>query len=284
MIQRIARRIASNRPLRQVLIPLFQRLNPGDITIRHHWTGEAVRLHAFRHKGYWFYGGEREKRSMLFIRVLIAADDVVLDVGGHIGYMAMYFGSLVGPHGRVFTFEPGTNNLPYIRRNVSHARYSNVLLVEKAVGAENGFTRFFLEDITGQNNSLLQDYPAFRLNAMSHGLVPRVAECQVQVVTLDSFVEHTRVQPRFIKIDVEGAEYLVLRGMQRILAADRPFLMVEITHQSDEVFQVLRHAGYVLLDEQKRTIQAISDLAGAGPNFFALPAERTAVLSRLALQ
>jgi len=51
-------------PVRRALIPLFRWVNPGDITIRHHWTGERITLHSFRHKGYWFHGRTRERDSM----------------------------------------------------------------------------------------------------------------------------------------------------------------------------------------------------------------------------
>ena len=74
---------------------------------------------------------------------LIRDGDVVFDVGGHIGYMALYFASLVGAGGRVFSFEPGSSNLPYIRANVERATHKNVVLVEQAIGAENGFTTFW---------------------------------------------------------------------------------------------------------------------------------------------
>src|SRR5690349_12289207 len=102
--------------LRRILIPLLNRWSPGDITLRHHWTGESVRLHSFRHKGYWYHGRRREEETMRLFSQLLKPGDSVIEVGGHIGYISLYFKALV-EHGDVFVFEPGANNLPYIRQN-----------------------------------------------------------------------------------------------------------------------------------------------------------------------
>jgi hypothetical protein len=39
--------------LRKVAIGALHRFNPGDISIRHHYTSKRIRLHSFKHKGYW---------------------------------------------------------------------------------------------------------------------------------------------------------------------------------------------------------------------------------------
>lgn len=282
MLHRIAQQAASNGLLRRGLIPLFRLLNPGDVTIRHHWTGEVVRLHSFRHKGYWFFGRARERELMTLFRGLLRPGDVVFDIGGHIGYVAMYFGHLVGPTGRVFTFEPGPNNLPYIRLNVKQATHENVELVEKAVGREDGFTPFFTENVTGQNNSTLADYSVFRENVRSHGIdytKIETGEVQVPVVRLDSFIAETGMCPQFIKIDIEGGEHAALRGMERTLSVGRPLLMVEITHEPDEVFRLLQSARYVVANDRWCPVESADD-AARGLNCFAVPEEKWEALKR----
>src|SRR3954454_1116564 len=117
-MQPFIRDLAKSTPIRRALVPFFRKVNPGDITITHHWTGERMVLHSFRHKGYWFHGKARERESMILCSRLIRGGDIVFDVGGHIGYMALHFADLVGAGGRVFCFEPAPLNLPYIRANV----------------------------------------------------------------------------------------------------------------------------------------------------------------------
>ena len=77
--------------------------------------------------------------------------DVVIEVGAHIGYVAAYLSDLVGEAGHVYVFEPGVNNLPYLQRNLSHVR--NVTILPKAVASTSGQLPFFIEDVTGLNNS-----------------------------------------------------------------------------------------------------------------------------------
>lgn len=273
--------LAEGVPLRHALIPLFRRMNPGDITIKHHWTGERIVLHSFRHKGYWFHGRERERESMTLCARLIRDGDVVFDVGGHIGYLALYFAHLAGARGRVFAFEPASLNLPYIRANAERAAHGNVILVEQAVGAENGFATFWAENLTGQNGSIIPGYSAVGTTARSHGVQARTIEATVEVVTLDSFAGRVGVAPNFAKIDVEGAELVVLHGMRDILEGPRPRIMIEVTNEPEKVFETFALADYLLFDAKRRRLSDPGDLEEGWPNLFAFPAEDSGALREM---
>ena len=197
--------------LRRIFLPLLRRFNLGDITIRHHYTGDPVRLHSFRHKGYWYHGRRREQETMLLFRRLLRPGDSVIEVGGHIGYLSLYFKWLV-QSGNVFVFEPGVNNLPYIRRNVLPR---GIQLVEKAVGDRNGPETFFLESLTGQNNSFVPNFKELQYNVKNaHAGGPAVTEVTVEMVRLDDFINTHSIKPELVKIDVEGFELTVLKGMK----------------------------------------------------------------------
>jgi hypothetical protein len=73
------RDLANATMVRHALVPLFRWVNPGDITIRHHWTGERIVLQSFRHKGYWFHGKDRERESMALSARLIRDGDAIFD-------------------------------------------------------------------------------------------------------------------------------------------------------------------------------------------------------------
>ena len=261
-------------PLRAVAIPVFRKINVGDITIRHHWTGDPVALHSFKHKVYWFRGKLREQRSMESVARLLHPGDNAFDIGGHIGYMALYFGHLVGPTGRVHTFEPGPNNLPYIRRNIRTSKYGNITLSEQAVGCSDGVVSMWIEDLTGQNNSTIPAYPPLAVNAKSNHTKPSVLEVQVSCVGLDNFVKGKSVRPDFVKIDVEGAELDVLDGMQDTLNQIRPALLIEVTHRHADVLRVLNRAQYSVFDDG---LHPILESKSFGGNIFALPAGTVAV-------
>jgi FkbM family methyltransferase len=256
--------------LRRIVLPLMQRLNPGDIYIRHHWTRERFVLDAFKHKSYWYHGKRREQATMLLFAELVAPDDWVLEVGGHIGYVTLYLAQLTGPSGQVSVFEPGPNNLPYLRRNV--AAQPQVEVLEQAVAERAGSVRFHLENLTGQNNSLLEHYRVREFNEKAGFVADRnAASIDVDCTTLDDFMRthrRRRSAPSFIKIDVEGAELRVLQGMPELLRGG-PALMVEVTENAPEVLELLGAAGYQPHSDQRVRIDSASKLRG---NVFCLKA------------
>ena len=111
--------LINNHTLRRLILPLFAKINPGNITIRHHFTDQKFYLHSFRHKNYWVHGKKREQTTMDLFEILIDFGDTVIELGAHIGYISLYFAKLVGDNGNVVVFEPGPDNFKYLYRNVS---------------------------------------------------------------------------------------------------------------------------------------------------------------------
>lgn len=256
---------------RRLALRIFRQVNPGDITIGHHWTGDRLRLHSFNHKGYWWHGRNRERTTIERFQRLIRPGDTVVEVGAHIGYFSQLFGSLVGPAGKVVVFEPGENNLPYLRRNLQSLRQASI--VEKAVSDRAGQVSFWLENLSGQNNSLIEDYHLLDGNIALSGLGSQVARRQVTVaaVTLDEAVSELEAgghSPNFVKIDVEGAELLVLKGADRTLREVRPAVMVEVTREYAAIRDLLESYDYILRDAEGRALAETFE-----GNVFCLPDE-----------
>jgi FkbM family methyltransferase len=252
MLRNIARHVALSPAVRRVLLPLFARCNPGDIRIRHHYTRQKFKLHSFRHKGYWFHGSRREHETMQFFAQVIVPGQTVFEIGGHIGYLSLWFAELVGDAGRVIVFEPGQNNLPYLRANV--ADRPQVEIVELAASDQNGVATFFEEALTGQNNSLLSDYARFAENRQRAFSAEAYQENRVRTVRLDDFVTEHTLAVDFLKIDVEGAESLVLAGATGLMREQTPALMVEATQRRDEVCALLESFGYQLFSPSGRQL------------------------------
>jgi len=250
------------------VLPIVSRINPGDITVRHPWTGDAVVVHSFRHRGYWFYGSEREHHVMLDFVRLTGRGDTVFDVGGHIGFTTMLF-SVLAPDGRVHVFEPGPDNLRYLRRNV--ATLGNVTVVAAAVGATPGRADLQVEDLSGQNNSLVPDEAALDRTSRSTNVRPHTSVVSVEVVALDAYAATGRVVPDFIKVDVEGFEWEVVQGATGLIDEHHPALMIELTRQREETVEWLQERGYAVLDERLREIDRPT---WAGQNVFFLHRER----------
>jgi len=79
---------------RRLFLPVLKRLSPGVITIKHHYTKDKMILDFFNHKGYWFYGKKREKGTMSLFADLISEGTTIVEAGGHIGYLSLYFSKL----------------------------------------------------------------------------------------------------------------------------------------------------------------------------------------------
>ncbi len=246
--------LAGNRWLRRVAAQIFGRVNPGDVTIRHPFTGTRFYLHSFRHKGYWFYGKRREAEAMAFLRDLISAGTTVLDVGAHIGFVTLFLEQCVGSEGKVYAFEPGTNNLSYLRRNC--APYPNIQIEPCAVGGAVGVREFYLEDLSGQNNSFVNAYEGLRAHERALGMRARVEKTTVPVVTLDAFCKERGIAPALIKIDAEGAEWEILRGAASTLEQVHPHLLVEMNRHQPEMFAFLQARGYEFFEEDRKRLNS----------------------------
>jgi FkbM family methyltransferase len=236
-------RISLMRWLRKPALRLLKRVN-FDFEIKHHWVGSAFLVNAYQHKGYWYHGRKREQESIDLCYKFIKSTDTVIEAGGHIGYLSVIFAALAR---RLVVFEPGPNNLRYLRRNLQG--FQNVEITEKALANKPGRSRFYLDSLTGQNNSLLEDYKTLLDNQKLAVLSEAPSVIEVEVTTIDEIVLQQRLTPNFIKIDVEGAELNVLRGMQNTLERFKPKTFLEITENHSTVEKLLRQFGYELLDE-----------------------------------
>lgn len=263
--------------MRRYLMPILKATS-FDFFMSHHWVpGLRFRLNSFRHKGYWFHGRRREMETMRLFREIIRPSDVVVEVGGHIGYISLYFADLVGKFGKVFVFEPGSNNLPYIRMNLIERVPSEIgrriELIEKAVGDEAGVVDFYQDSLTGQNNSVVKDFDGLRANIANSYVECDVSVCQVKVVTLDEYFSDHRID--FIKIDIEGFEWFALSGAMRTLEKQRPAVMVEVQANNTEIFSDLTRIGYLLFTPSLERINQPGEMRG---NTFCLHRERHADL------
>lgn len=142
----------------------------------------------------------------------------VLDVGANVGFFAVISARLVGPTGRVLAFEPVPENAALVRRNARLNGFGNVDVIEKAVSDVNGTGELVLAEYSGGA-------------ALSTAAAPPDAagSIEVELVTIDAAVAKGEIPPPdVVKIDVEGVELAVLRGMSETLRHQRPVVICEI--------------------------------------------------------
>lgn len=177
--------------------------------------------------------GIAEREMQQFFASHIRPGDQVLDVGANIGFFTLVASALTGPTGRVASFEPHPDNAEALRRNVTANQLNQVEVVEAAVSDRNGESGLHL------NTS---DQVASLVVARTNETV------SVQTVTVDAEIQRLDLRPAFVKIDVEGHEDAVVRGMTETLRTVRPIVVCEV-HTNEPSFAhpvpaMLKAAGY----------------------------------------
>jgi FkbM family methyltransferase len=161
-----------------------------------------------------------------FIEGHLRPDDVFIDVGAHVGYFTLLASRRVGPAGAVLSIEPNPFALAQLRQNVARSHTVNVLVERSACGESLRVVRLYLH--TESNSSM-----ASLSTANATGGVAVDVPC----TTLDQLCqEHALARVDLVKIDVEGAELSVLRGMKRIMKDIRPVIVLELEPHLLEAF------------------------------------------------
>jgi FkbM family methyltransferase len=261
--------------IRKIFLTLLKN-SKFDFHIVHHLTKFKFFLNSYTHKGYWFYGKKRELNTVNEFKRLIKDGDTIIEIGGHIGYFSTYFARLVGSNGRVFVFEPSKSNLSYLHRNISLLPNDLKIIVdviEKGAGSVNESLEFYLDPITGQNNSFVKDFDGFLINKKFQAeSTIEVVSTIVDVIRLDDFVNDSNLIPNFVKIDVEGFELQVLNGFSNTLSKFRPKLMVEIQKDELEIFNLFQHLNYSIFnDRSEKLINFETFSLNRTPNIFFIP-------------
>ena len=145
---------------------------------------------------------------------------VFFDVGANVGYYSLIASRLVGNGGRVICFEPLLDNVGHLYRHVRLNHLHNVDVLPVACSSGIGMTSF----VRGDNGAL------GRIAAVDGNGAGGTS--WVATLSLDEFAEQSGRWPAIIKIDVEGAELLVLQGAQRVLERCRPTIFLS-THGDD---------------------------------------------------
>jgi FkbM family methyltransferase len=178
--------------------------------------------------------GTDEPHLQRAIRHYVAAGDTVYDIGANIGYVSLSLAKRVGSGGKVIAFEPVPQNVEALRQNIAINGLSNVRLLEVAASTNAGDAVIRM----AENPSTA--------SLVWHRNDSSAAEFHIKTVSIDELVEAGELAyPKFVKIDVEGAEGSVLQGMRRTLAAARPVLFVECSEAGREIsWPLLRDLGY----------------------------------------
>jgi len=151
----------------------------------------------------------------MVIEKFVEPDARVIDIGGNVGLYAMHMGELAGAGGSVAVFEPVAELFDALNKSIKKAGAANIRTFPYALGAQNGEVCIVPNAFnSGDNQVKNQTSPA------DGGSVP--------LKRLDSV--DLGYAPSFVKIDVQGWEVEVLKGMSGFLGgADNPTLFCEVS-------------------------------------------------------
>jgi FkbM family methyltransferase len=168
--------------------------------------------------------GVWEPNITAFLRGVLTRGDVFVDVGAHIGYHTLLAAGLVGEHGRVYAFEPSPERHADLAANLARNATSNVTAFELAGGGRESVGTLFLAPRTNTSASTMVARAARDASAGRERREVRVVPVQ------DCIAGEDLGRVRVVKVDVEGFEIEVLRGLDRILGGHSPLaLVIEIS-------------------------------------------------------
>lgn len=145
-----------------------------------------------------------------------------LDIGAHYGYFALLASGLVGKQGKVVAFEASPVTFKILEKNKN--RVANLTVFNKAVSdAEIELTFYEFPNLYSEFNTLEIDQ--FEKESWFDAFEPQ--KIKVPSEQLDNYLEREHFNPEIIKIDVEGAEFKVLKGARKYLSANSPVIVME---------------------------------------------------------
>lgn len=146
----------------------------------------------------------REPASTKEIQRILRKGDIVMDIGANIGYYALMEARIVGEMGKIYAYEPVPNNVELLKKNIEVNHYENIEVFSTALGDRDGTSEIHLSE---QSN----------WHSMSDLLTSdKVNKMPVEVLTVDKALENKDF-PNFIRMDVEGYEIKIIRGMESTL-------------------------------------------------------------------
>jgi FkbM family methyltransferase len=176
------------------------------------WRGVGKLIYAFRD----YYEPE-----LLYLEKVLSPGKVFVDAGANFGIYTLLAAKIVGEAGRVISFEPSSRVFPVLQRNIALNGSQSVLAFPVALTDKPGRARLYHHSAVGCD-SLGHD-ASFEQGAYAE---------EIETESLDNVLKRIAVKRvDVIKMDVQGAEELALRGANEIVTSMRPVVIFEFFPQ-----------------------------------------------------
>ena len=171
-----------------------------------------------------FVSGFYDPNELSLLARILRPGMTFIDVGANMGLYSLFGARKVGASGKVVAIEPSRREAGIIREHIEGNGLGNVTLLAVAVTDREGEAELLVASLAKSGHNTLG---AFGFDtALDH-------RERVRSVRLDDVVrEQSLTRVDVIKMDIEGAEELALRGAERTLRDHRPLLLMELSHRS----------------------------------------------------
>jgi FkbM family methyltransferase len=188
-----------------------------------------------QHLGFLFQRSIKYEYEILTtIKPYVLKGGVVFDIGANIGQYAIPFSELVGNEGKVYCFEPDPENFSFLQLNTTMNACNNVCVINQGVGDLETNLSFYRDTLQGGR---MGSFIKSSVGSNFEGF-----EIKQQVKKLDSLIKTYGV-PDFIKVDVEGFEVEVVKGLT--VDFENSVWLIEVRQNTKEfIFNYFYERGY----------------------------------------
>jgi len=186
-----------------------------------------------------------EKDVIEYFRKIIKKDHVVFDVGANFGIYSLVASKKIGKGGKIYAFEPAGIAYNSLLNNINLNRIDNIFPIK--IGVSN---------YTGKANFNICRDDAY--NSLGETPMKQIIKSEkIDLTSIDDFVMKYKISKvDIIKVDTEGAEYLVFKGAEKTLSKHKPILFFEhnpivtkgFTNSTNDLIELIRSHGYELFE------------------------------------
>lgn len=146
----------------------------------------------------------RERAFVSLMHKNIKEGDICCDIGANIGYTAMHMMYSMNKNGKIYAFEPDNRNFQVLQENIKLNNVENMFVLENnGISDRHGNLKFYASDKSNLGS----------FSKTKHS----TNEVDISVESIDNYFNDVEYLPVFYKMDVEGHEVNVLRGMKKTM-------------------------------------------------------------------
>lgn len=157
---------------------------------------------------------------------------VILDIGANFGFVSLALQANLDSNTKIYSFEPHPEICSVFEKSIKHNRIHNIEVENAAIGSEDCFVEI---NLFGQSSNILEN----------QGVT--IGKVKVKQIKLDNFLNEKMIKPDFIKIDVDGYELNVLKGLKETILNHKPIMVIE-TNDDHQILEFLKECNYNLFD------------------------------------